>query len=322
MDEKEESIRQSRQYEAALACFSAAFQLQAQQQRVNSNSILEYLGKGSLSTTAKYARIWHELLDGKSPEVVSEVQRAYKAALRESDFTDISPCDPAQPIYIELVERVVQELKESLVSEGWSLTQRLVDQEIETICQDADRRITEALAAKEEAESDKDVAIAAYEDQEAGRETLLKRNASLQQEVSKLEGRLKGLEIQRCEWTKKSDSLGETVNEQSIQLVRITEQKLNLEKKVVDLLKQFKIDEQKILKLQELLEKSKTRVVELEKSDAISTARWETIQQQLIEVSQNRDVLEARIYEQSFLIATLTGKTRSAERANQEEEIG
>lgn len=313
MDKKEESILQSRQYEAALACFTAAFQLQAQQQRVNSNSILEYLGKGSLSTTAKYARIWHELVTRKSPEIAPQVQRAYEAALRGSDSADAPPRDTAPPLYIDFVERVTRQLAESLTKEAWPLTQMLVDQEIEVICQDADHRITDALAAKDQAEKTRDESVAKYKEHEAEREALRTQNTLLQQEASRLEGHLEELKVQRQEWDKKNDGLEQTVSEQSAQLIRLTldteryEEKLTESKQKEQKEYEKLIATEKTLKgMREVKEQLKERIARIEQNESILTSQLEQARGRIV-------FLEGKLDQQAAIFATLTGEARAAE---------
>ncbi len=224
MSDNKENSQQSRQYEVALACFTAAYELQAQQRRVNSNSLLEHLGKGSLSTTAKYARIWHGLQSGKDLEIPKDVRQAYETAIEGAGSTVSSPTDPAPPQYVEFVERLAHLWVQQLMQEGWLVTQRLTDQAIEAICLDADQRISGAEDGQNEAEKASAMAISKQQEQHDQLEALRDKNVQLQQKLDRLQGRLVELDSQRQEWTDKNTALEQTTRKQLVKLTEVEAQ--------------------------------------------------------------------------------------------------
>lgn len=221
MNNKQENSHQNRQYEAALACFTAAFALQEQNQQVNSTTLLEHLGKGSLSTTSKYARLWHKLMAGETHGIPQRVLKAYEAAREGSDTTDTAPHEPAPTLYTEFVEQVTQQVAKKIIEGGWLVTQKLIDQEIEAICLDAEQQV----AVTERARKD---AATALKELESERTTLQSRlvtvsgeNTKLLRDLGKLQGRLDELEVQKQEWRDKSDSLEKVSIEQLIKLTAL-----------------------------------------------------------------------------------------------------
>lgn len=221
MNNKQENSHHNRQYEAALACFNAAFELQAQKQRINSTTILQHLGKGSLSTTGKYARLWRRLTAGETPEAPPEVVKAYEAARQKADNTEQAPHDPAPPRYVEYVEHIAQQIATQIIEGGWSVTQKLIDQQIETICLDADQQVAVAAVAKKNAETALKETASERTTLQSQLETVSGENIELLRDLGKLQGRLDELEVQKQEWKDKSNSLEKVSIEQLIKLTAL-----------------------------------------------------------------------------------------------------
>ena len=232
MNTKQENSHHNRQYEAALACFNAAFELQAQEQRINSTTILQHLGKGSLSTTGKYARLWRSLTAGETPEAPPEVIKAYEAARQDADTTEQTPYDPAPPLYVEYVENIAQQITKQIIEGGWSVTQKLIDQEIEAVCLDADQQVAIAEVAKKDAETALKESASERTTLQSQLETVSSENTKLLRDLGKLQGRLDELEVQKQEWREKSDSLKKVSMEQLIKLTALETKLENAQQQV------------------------------------------------------------------------------------------
>jgi len=278
VNNKQENSHHNRQYEAALACFTAAFVLQAQKQQVNSTTLLEHLGKGSLSTTSKYARLWHRLMAGDTEDVPPGVLKAYETAREGSNTTDTALYDPAPPLYTEFVEQVTQQVARQLTETGWSVTQKLIDQQIETICLDADQQVAVAEVAKKDAETALKESASDRGTLQSQLETVSGENTKLLRDLGKLQGRLDELQVQKQEWRDKSNSLEKVSMEQLVKLTaleiklenvqqqvqRINQKNVNLEAKlheqsstIATLTGQARAAEAQVVALERLITKKK-----------------------------------------------------------------
>ncbi|MEO0684952.1 MAG: hypothetical protein AAFY76_07880, partial [Cyanobacteria bacterium J06649_11] len=128
-----------------------------------------------------------------------------------------APYDPAPPLYVEYVENITQQI----IKEGWLVTQKLIDQEIEAVCLDTDQQVAIAEVAKKDAETVLKESASERTTLQSQLETVSGENTKLLRDLGKLQGRIDELEVQKQEWKDKSDSLEKISMEQLIKLTAL-----------------------------------------------------------------------------------------------------
>ncbi|MEM9803757.1 MAG: hypothetical protein AAF959_00630 [Cyanobacteria bacterium P01_D01_bin.56] len=288
------------EYETALACFQAAAELFKQGQVVNGPRIKAIVGRGSHSTTKKYADLWKMLENGEDAEISGDARAAYDAVKDGNENKTTFALPPPD------------ELKD-LVCHIWELVQSWIATECRETWQEAGDQLEAMQAHVINAQALRDKAKAELAQYESARTKLVAQNHGLQQSISKLSGQLEVVESQRKKLTEQNAVLGQTVSEQSNQLVRFTvevekyqEQLAESKQREQKLRKKIISAEQALENMRGTKEKLREQVVKLEQ---IESSLGSQLEQERVRIG----LLEKKIEQQIATITTLNGEARAAE---------
>jgi chromosome segregation ATPase len=299
---------QSLEYQAAYACFQAAVTLKRDGRLVNGPRIRALVGRGSHSTTKKYADIWKALEAGGSPDLSPDVEAAYEAVKAGSE--DPAAFTPPPP----------EELKD-LLNQLWEMTQEW----IATGCRKTEEMCGDELAEMEDkvtvANAARDKAKAELAKHESERVKLATQNSELKQLTSKLTGQMEALEAKLNDLTDKNATLEQTINEQSNQIVRLTmeaqitqERLTESKRREGEAHERVKTTQEQLENLREAKEQIQERVARMEETEKSLTSQLERERTRV-------EALDGKVYEQARVIAALTGEAKAAEeRAKASEE--
>jgi predicted nucleic acid-binding Zn-ribbon protein len=291
---------QSLEYQAAYACFQAAATLERDGRLVNGPRIRAIVGRGSHSTTKKYADLWKALEAGGSPDLSPDVEAAYEAVKAGSE--DPAVFTPPPP----------EELKD-LLNQLWEMTQEWIAagcRETEEMCGDElaemEDKVTVANAARDKAKAE----LAKHE---AERVKLATQNTELQQLISKLTGQLEALEAQLHALTDKNATLEQTINDQSNQIVRLTMEVQIAEERLTESKRREGEAQEKVVATQGQLENLRQAKEQLQERLARMEEAEKSLTSQLERERTRVEALDGKVYEQTGTIAALTGEAKAAE---------
>ena len=222
----EEPPLENGNYEVALSCFSAAFALHASDEVVKGEAIRNHLGQGSLTTTIRYARIWNALQQGEAPNLSPVLQSAYEAA-EAGHTTELGETLEEDPP--EDLAELGLDLGKLITDKAWGFLQRVIQRETLLTLEEAEAREQAGFERAQVAEQEKDAAITTYQELEAECDRLQEENAILNETNQQLVGELKAAKSAIEDWKSQHNHTQESLYERKLELVRLKEQKSNLE---------------------------------------------------------------------------------------------
>jgi chromosome segregation ATPase len=258
------------------------------------------VGRGSHSTTKKYADLWKALEAGGSPDLSPDVESAYEAVKAGSE--DPAAFTPPPP----------EELKD-LLNQLWEMTQEW----IAAGCREAEEMCGDELAEMEDnltvANAARDKAKAELAKHEAERVKLATQNSELQQLISKLTGQMEALGAQLHDLSDKNATLEQTINDQSNQIVRLTMEVQIAEERLTESKRREGEAQEKVVATQGQLENLRQAKEQLQERLARMEEAEKSLTSQLERERTRVEALDGKVYEQAGTIAALTGEAKAAE---------
>jgi len=291
---------QSLEYQAAYACFQAAAALERDGKLVNGPRIRAIVGRGSHSTTKKYADLWKALEGNQNPEVSPDVEAAYEAVKAGSD----EPATFTPPPPAEL---------QDLLHQVWEMAQGWIATECREAHEEAGEELAEMADQVAVAEAARDKATAELTKHEAERAKLAIHTSEQQQLISKLTGQMEALEAQLYDLTDKNATLEQTVNDQSRQIVRLTMEGQMAEERLTESKRRESEVQEKLMTTQGLLESLREVKEQIQERLARMEETEKSLTSQLGRERARVETLEGKVGEQAGAIAALTGEAKAAE---------